>query len=76
MGKNQHVVPSGSGWAVKGAGNARATVVKNTQSAAINAAIGIAKHEKAEVVIHGRNGQIRDSDSYGKDPCPARDRKH
>jgi hypothetical protein len=28
------------------------------------------------VVIHRRNGQIRDSDSYGGDPCPPRDRKH
>jgi hypothetical protein len=76
MGKNQHVVPNEAGWAVKGAGNARATVVKNTQSAAINAARTIAKHEQAEVVIHGRNGQIRDSDSYGNDPCPPHDRKH
>ncbi|MDH8286971.1 DUF2188 domain-containing protein, partial [Klebsiella pneumoniae] len=27
MGKNQHVVPHANGWAVRGAGNARATTV-------------------------------------------------
>ncbi|MEJ1471299.1 MAG: DUF2188 domain-containing protein [Candidatus Sedimenticola sp. (ex Thyasira tokunagai)] len=30
----------------------------------------------AEVVIHRKNGRIRDSDSYGNDPFPQRDKKH
>lgn len=30
-GKNQHVVPHQDGWAVKGAGNQRATSVHDTQ---------------------------------------------
>jgi hypothetical protein len=29
-----------------------------------------------EVVTHGRDGKIRDSDSFGHDPHPPKDRKH
>ena len=34
-GKNQHVVPRGADWAVRGAGNSRATSVHDTQAEAI-----------------------------------------
>lgn len=30
----------------------------------------IAQNQHSELVIHGRNGQIRDKDSHGHDPCP------
>ena len=30
----------------------------------------------SKVVIHGRDGKIRDKDSYGNDPIPPRDRKY
>ena len=76
MHRNQHVVKTLEGWAVKGAGNSKATVVKSTQGAAIRAAIPIAEREKSDVIIHGRDGRIRDRDSYGNDPMPPRDRKH
>lgn len=76
MGKNQHVVPYGDKWAVRGEKNSRITSDHRTQSATINAAVKIARHEKSEVVIHGKDGKIRDKDSYGKDPCPPRDTKH
>ena len=76
MGKNQHVVPTGGHWGVRGAGNSRLTSTHRTQDAAINRAIPIAKRERSEVVIHRPNGQIRDSDSYGNDPHPPIDRKH
>lgn len=33
--KNQHVVPNGKDWAVKGAGNERRTAIVNTQAEAI-----------------------------------------
>ena len=74
--KNVHVVPSGNGWAVKQEG--RATPVSNhrTQGAAAKAAIPVAKRNHSEVVTHRRNGQIRDSDSYGNDPHPPTDKKH
>ncbi len=76
MGKDQHVVKHPDGWAVKGANNERATKVTRTQSEAISSAREIAKNQGSEVVIHGRNGQIRDKDSYGNDPNPPRDKKH
>ena len=72
MGKNQHVVPHEGGWAVRGAGNERATSVHETQAAAIEAARGIALNQRSEVVIHRPNGQIRDKDSYGDDHFPPR----
>lgn len=71
-GKNQHVVPHAGGWAVRGAGNTRATSVFDTQRAAIDAARGIAQNQHSELLIHGRNGQIRERDSFGGDPFPPR----
>ena len=76
MGKNQHVVPHDSRWAVRGAGNSRVSSIHRTQGAAINSARRTARGERSEVVIHGRDGQIRDKDSYGNDPCPPKDKKH
>jgi hypothetical protein len=76
MGKNQHVVPNGNLWAVKGAGNSKATKIVDTQAEAIQIAKGIAVNQNSEVVIHRPNGQIRDKDSYGPDPCPPKDKKY
>ncbi|MCC8626476.1 DUF2188 domain-containing protein [Xanthomonas vesicatoria] len=71
-GKNQHVVPHASGWAVKGEGNGRATSVHNTQQKAIDAGREIARNQQSELVIHRPNGQIRDKDSHGHDTVPPR----
>ncbi|MBC6442641.1 MAG: DUF2188 domain-containing protein [Rhodobacteraceae bacterium] len=68
--KNQHVVPRKRGWAVKGAGNARASSVHPTQRAAIAAARKIAICHGSEMLIHGKNGRIRARSTYGKDPFP------
>lgn len=67
-GKNQHVVKHSDGWAVRGAGNGRVTKVTPTQKAAIDAAREIAKNQGSELLIHGRNGRIREKDSHGNDP--------
>lgn len=69
-GKNQHVVKHHDGWAIKGAGNEKATKVVNTQSEAIVIAKEIAQNQNSELFIHGRNGQIRERNSYGNDPYP------
>jgi hypothetical protein len=75
--KNQHVVPTNDGnWGVRGEGNSKLTKVTPTQSNAIAVARDIAKNQKVEVVIHRRDGTIRDKDSYGNDPCPPKDKKH
>lgn len=68
--KNQHVVPHGSDWAVKGAGNQKASSVHSTQAEAISQAREIAKNQESEMFIHGRNGQIRERNTYGDDPFP------
>ncbi len=70
MGKNQHVVPTGQGWGVRGEGNSRLTSTHETQTEAAAAARDIAINQQAEVVIHRPNGQIRDRNSYGSDPFP------
>ena len=71
MSKNQHVMPHpNGGWQVKGKGNSKATVRTNTQSDAIGIARGIARNQGSELVIHRPNGQIREKDSHGNDPCP------
>lgn len=72
MGKNQHVVPTNGRWGVKGEGNSRMTSTFDKQSDAIAAARQISKNQSSELFIHGRNGQIRERDSYGHDPFPPR----
>ena len=73
--KNQHVVPHSDGWAVKGAGNSKATVVYGTQKEAIARAEVIAKNQRADTKVHGVDSKIRAGNSYGNDPCPPRDKK-
>lgn len=68
--KNQHIVPHQDGWAVKGAGNKRPTSVHSTQSEAIASGRKNARNQQSELLIHGRNGKIRERDSYGNDPFP------
>jgi hypothetical protein len=70
MGKNQHVVPRDGQWAVRGEGNSRLTSIHGTQADAIDAARAISQHQRSELVIHGRDGKIRDKDSHGHDPYP------
>ncbi|WP_321528842.1 DUF2188 domain-containing protein [Sedimenticola selenatireducens] len=72
-----HIVPhKEGGWATRKEGASRAGTRHRTQQDAIDRAKPQAQREKVEVVIHRPNGQIRDSDSYGNDPCPPRDKKH
>ena len=61
---NQHVVPHEEGWAVKGAGNERYTAVYDKQSDAIDRARDIAINYGSSVVIHRKDGSIRDRMSY------------
>lgn len=70
MGKNQHVVPAGDGWGVRGAGNSRLTTRHDTQADAIAAAREIARNQQSELIIHRQDGTIRSRDSHGKDPFP------
>lgn len=71
-GKNQHVVPHGDNWAVRGEGNSRVTSIHPTQAEAYDAGRRIAINQEAELLVHGQNGQIRERNSYGNDPFPPR----
>lgn len=66
-GRNQHVVPRGKDWAVVGEGSSRASSIERTQGKAIEKAREIARNQESELLIHGRNGQIRERDSHGHD---------
>jgi len=61
---NQHVVPHPEGWAVKGAGNEKYTAVYDNQEDAIDRARDIAINYRASVIIHRKDGSIRDRRSY------------
>jgi hypothetical protein len=66
--KGVHVVKSGKGWAVKSGGRTRST--HRTQANASKAGRAVAKRGSTELYVHGRNGQIREANSYGRDPHP------
>lgn len=70
--KGQHVVPSGNGWAVRRSGAEKATARFDTQKDAIDRAREIAKNQGSELYIYGRDGRIRERNSFGKDPVPSK----
>lgn len=71
MAKGDHrVTPTEDGWKHKKDGNQRASGIYETQQEAWDASKEAAKRDGAEAVLHGRNGQIRERNSYGSDPCP------
>jgi len=72
---NQHVVPHPDGWAVKPAGGSRPSSVHETQQQAIDRGRDIARNQGTELLIHGRDGRIRERDSHGHDPCPPEDKR-
>jgi hypothetical protein len=68
--KGQHVVPATGGWSVRKAGASKASSTHATQQEAIRAATTIAQNQRTELYIHGRDGRIRERNSYGNDPFP------
>ena len=63
-----HVVDEGGQWVVRVEGSSQARSRHKTQSEAVAAGRGIAKRAKTELLVHGRDGAIRDRSSYGRDP--------
>jgi Uncharacterized protein conserved in bacteria (DUF2188) len=68
MGKNQHVVSLEGRWAVREEGASEPFAVFKTQSEAWEKAKSIARKERAEALLHGKNGLIRARNTYGHDP--------
>ncbi len=73
--KGQHVLPSGARWSVRKSGASRATRIFSTRDEAINEARKIAKNQGTELYIHGKDGLIRERDSYGNDPKRSKESK-
>lgn len=74
-GENLHVVPRVDGWVVRREGRSRPSSIHSSQSEAIEEARKIAKESSGQLVIHGRDGRIRERDSYGSAPMPPKDRR-
>ncbi|MFL5540307.1 MAG: DUF2188 domain-containing protein [Longimicrobiaceae bacterium] len=72
MARNQHVVPRGGRWAVRGAGNRKNTRLFDRQVDAIAHGRKLARSGRGELVIHGADGRIRAKSSYGRGPVPPR----
>lgn len=70
--QNVHVVPHDRRWAVAREGSQRASSVHDTQAEAEAAGRATARREQVEFYLHGRDGQIRERESYGHDPYPPR----
>lgn len=63
--------PNGSGWINKVGGRPTGTAHR-TQETAADAGRAIARQQKSEHAIHGRDGTIREKNSYGPDKHPPR----
>lgn len=76
---NYHIVPdSDRGWAVKKEGGSKASAFAPTQRGAEKIAKTFSTNSGGgEVVIHRRDGKIRDKDTVypAPDPFPPRDRR-
>jgi len=72
MGKNQHVLSHGERWAVKAEGAPEPVALFKTQSEAWEKAKSIARKERSEALLHGKNGTIRARNTYGHDPSRSR----
>lgn len=68
--KGQHVVPNGDKWSVRKAGSSRASGTYETQGQAIDRGRELAKTQGTELYVHGKDGRIRERNSYGLDPYP------
>ena len=66
-----HVNPQGDKWTVKVEGNKQVSSTHPTQAKAIDAGRAAAKRNQAELLVHGRDGKIRERNTYApKDPHP------
>ncbi len=70
-----HTVSRDGEWAVRRSGADRDSSRHDSQAEAIRSGRGTAQREHTELFIHGRDGRIRDRDSFGNDPFPPRDTK-
>ena len=65
MARSHHVVPHERGWAVRSDGAAAPLAIFRTQGEAWERAKAVARRERSEAVLHGRDGRIRERNAYG-----------
>ena len=70
MNKKQYHISKNIGGGWKTTKQSNILSICDTQKQAIDYAKVIAQRTGGEVVIHGRDGKIREKDSYGNDPFP------
>ena len=76
MAKNTvHVVPRAGDWAVRRSGAERDSSHHAPRKPRSVLGVAPPNANQTELFIHGRNGRIRDRDSFGNDPFPPRDTK-
>ena len=64
-----HVVRGDKGWHVEVEGSGRPLrSAHKTQLEASKAGRDIARKNRSELLIHGRNGRVRERSTYGRDP--------
>jgi hypothetical protein len=63
-----HVVPSDDKWAVRRENDNDPVSTHATQAEAEQAGRTLAQRESSELLVHGKDGQIRDRSTYGNDP--------
>lgn len=68
MAKDYWTTKHPDGWQVKAAGNERATSVHETQASAWAESRQRAQHSGGEAYLTGKNGQIRERNTFGNDP--------
>jgi hypothetical protein len=75
-GRNSHHVVSNpkGGWGVKREGSDRALKTFDNQQEAVNYARHVTTEKGGEVVIHSRNGRIRDKETHRPGPLPPKDK--
>lgn len=67
-----HVVREGKEWKVVTESEGRSRSRHTTQAEAARAGREIARRGKRELLVHGRDGRIRERSTYGRDPRKTR----
>ncbi len=74
--QSHHIVHNrNGGWDVRRGGSERSSGHFDIKDDAVDAGREISRNQGTELVIHGEDGRIQQSDSHGHDPNPPRDKK-
>ena len=72
--KTLHVSPLKDGWVVRKVESSGSSKIFVNKEDAIKFGTKVAKNKKTELIIHGRDGRIRERNSYVRDSYPPRGR--